>query len=139
MYSYKLYVHIVCTPKSPPPAPDPPSGLTVSQNGLNSVLVSWIGLSRGADVTGYTIYYQQEGGERFSVCAGISDITATISGLIEGATYSFTIVATSNTLHVQYCHWPTDHHHRYTLCALDCTMRTSNTTCVVSIGVWLWY
>ena len=49
-------------------------------------------------MTGYTIYYQQDGGERSSVSAGASDITATISGLIEGATYFITIVATSNTL-----------------------------------------
>jgi len=87
-----------CT--SPPPAPDPPSGLTASQNGLDSALVSWTAPSGGAAVTGYTIYYsyQQEGGERSSVSAGASDTSATISGLIEGATYSITIVASSNTL-----------------------------------------
>ena len=84
--------------KSPPPAPDPPSGLTASQNGLDSALVSWTAPSGGAAVTGYTIYYQQEGGERSSASAGASATSATISGLIEGATHSITIVATSNTL-----------------------------------------
>ena len=49
-------------------------------------------------MTGYIIYYQQEGGERFSVRAGASDTSATLRGLTEGATYSITIVATSNTL-----------------------------------------
>ena len=83
---------------SPPPASDPPSGLTVSQKGLDSALVSWTAPSGGATVTGYTIYYQPEGGERSSVIAGASDTSVTISGLIEGATYSITIVATSNTL-----------------------------------------
>jgi len=54
--------------------------------------------SGGAAVTGYTIYYQQEGGERSSVSAGASAISATISGLIEGATYTITVTANSNTL-----------------------------------------
>ena len=105
--------------KSPPPAPDPPSGLTASQNGLDSALVSWTAPSGGATVTGYIIYYQHEGGERSSVSAGASDTSATISGLIEGTTYSITIVATSNTLPstvtgpqtitigTHYVHWTT--------------------------------
>ena len=84
--------------KFSPPAPDSPSGLTISQNGLDSVLVSWAASSGGAIVTGYAIYYQQEGEERSSVSVGASATSATISGLIEGATYSITIVATSNTL-----------------------------------------
>ena len=49
-------------------------------------------------MTGYTINYQQEGGERSSLSAGANDTSATISGLIEGATYSITIVTTSKTL-----------------------------------------
>ena len=105
--------------KSPPPAPDPPSSLTASQNGLDSALVSWTAPSGGAAVTGYTIYYQQEGGERSLVSAMASDTSSTISGLIEGATYSIAIVATSNTLPstvtgpqtitigTHYVHWTT--------------------------------
>ena len=49
-------------------------------------------------MTGYTIYYQQEGAERSSVSAGVSAPSVAISGLTEGTTYVFTIVATSNTL-----------------------------------------
>ena len=95
----KLHVHNYCVYcKSPPPAPNPPSGLTASQNGLDSALVSWTAPSGGAAVTGYTIYYQQEGGERSSVSFGASATSATISGLIEGATYTITVTATSNTL-----------------------------------------
>ena len=71
-----------------PPAPSPPSGLSVSQNGLDSALVSWTVPSGGAAVTGYIIYYQQEeGGQRLSESAEAAAITASITGLITGATY----------------------------------------------------
>ena len=51
-------------------------------------------------MTGYIIYYQQEeeGGLRLSESAEAAAITASITGLIAGATYSITMVATSSTL-----------------------------------------
>ena len=51
-------------------------------------------------MTGYIIYYQQEeeGGQRLSESAEAAATTATITGLIAGATYSITMVATSSTL-----------------------------------------
>ena len=50
-------------------------------------------------MTGYIIYYQQEeGGQRLSESAGAAATTAFITGLITGATYSITMVATSSTL-----------------------------------------
>ena len=50
-------------------------------------------------MTGYIIYYQQEeGGQRFSESAEAAATTASITGLITGATYSITMVATSSTL-----------------------------------------
>ena len=77
-------------------APSPPSNLSVSQNGPDSVLVSWIAPSGEPAVTGYIIYYQQHDGEQcLSESAGP---TANIIGLIVGATYSITIMATSSTL-----------------------------------------
>ena len=83
------------------PAPSPPySDVRVSQNGLNSLLVTWTP-SQGPDVTGYTVYYQQQdGGVNSSVEAGQtdSDSSITIPGLIVGATYSISIVANSSTL-----------------------------------------
>ena len=87
-------------PFLPPPAPSPPSGLSVSQNGLDSALVSWTAPSGGPAVTGYIIYYQQEeeGGQRLSESAGAAATTASITGLIAGVTYSITMVATSSTL-----------------------------------------
>ena len=83
----------------PSPAPSPPSGLSVSQNGLESALVSWTVPSGGAAVTGYIIYYQQEeGGLKLSESAEAAATTTSITGLIVGVTYSITMVATSSTL-----------------------------------------
>ena len=70
--------------------------MSVSQNGLNSLLISWS--SGESIVTGYIISYQQQnGGHNGSVNVDI--VTSTIiTRLTIGATYSFSIVATSNTL-----------------------------------------
>ena len=82
-----------------PPAPFPPSGVTVSQNGVDSVQVSWTPPSGEPTVTGYIIYYQQQdGGHNSSEMAGATATTATIIGLMTGATYSITMVTTSSTL-----------------------------------------
>ena len=81
-----------------PPAPSPPSGVTVSQNGMGSVQVFWTPPSGEPTVTGYIIYYQQQdGGHTGSVVSGDTTTTATITGLMTG-TYSITMVATSSTL-----------------------------------------
>ena len=91
---------LTCLSSYPPtsPALSPPSAVNVSQNGLDSVLVSWTPPSGESDVTGYIIYYQQDGGQRISENAGATATTATITGLIAGATYSISMVATSRTL-----------------------------------------
>ena len=49
-------------------------------------------------MTGYIIYYQQDGGQRLSENAGAAATTATITGLITEATYSISMVATSSML-----------------------------------------
>ena len=49
-------------------------------------------------MTDYIIHYQRDGGQRLSENAGATATTATITGLIVGATYSITMVATSSTL-----------------------------------------
>ena len=73
--------------------------MTVSQNGVDSVQVSWTPPSEEPTVTGYIIYYQQQdGGHTTSKMAGATATTATITGLMTGATYSITMVATSSTL-----------------------------------------
>ena len=80
-----------------PPAPTPPSDVSESQNGLGSVLVSWTPPSGEPAVTGYIIYYQQDGGQRLSQSIEANNTVAVITGLMAG-TYSLTMVATSSTL-----------------------------------------
>ena len=71
--------------------------MNVAQNGVNSILVSWESPPGETAVTGYIIYYQQDGGQRLSQSAAPTATSAMIMGLIAG-TYSITVVATSNTL-----------------------------------------
>ena len=71
--------------------------MSVSQNGVDSVLVSWMPPSKEIAVNGYIIYYQQYGAQRLSLSAEAIATTATITGLIAG-TYFITMVATSSTL-----------------------------------------
>ena len=89
------------------PAPSPPSGLSVSQNGLNSLLVSWTsgepagsgGGTTEPAVTGYSISYQTQDKKHGGLVNVNETTTSTIiTGLMTGATYSITIVATSSTL-----------------------------------------
>ena len=78
-------------------APSPPSNVIVSQNGLESLLVSWT--AGESIVTGYIISYQQQDGVHSDSVAVNETVTSTIiTGLMIGATYSISIVATSNTL-----------------------------------------
>ena len=92
----KMNVHLTV---DLPPAPYSPSGVTVSQNGVDSVQVSWTPPSGEPTVIGYIIYYQQQDvGHNGLVIPGATTTTATITGLMTGATYSITMVATSSTL-----------------------------------------
>ena len=82
-----------------PPAPSSPSGVTVSQNGVGSVQISWTPPLGEPALTSYIIYYQQQdGGHNGLEVAEDTATTATINGLMTGATYSITMVATSSTL-----------------------------------------
>ena len=72
--------------------------MRVSQNGLNSLLVTWTP-SEGPNVIGYTIYYYQiNGGLSGSVTAAETDTSVIITGLIAGATFSISVLADSLTL-----------------------------------------
>ena len=89
----------VCIPHYLPPAPSLPSGVIVSQNGVDSVQVSWTPPSGEPTVTGYIIYYQQQDGEHTgSEIAADTATTTTITGLIPGGTYCITMMATSSML-----------------------------------------
>ena len=76
--------------------PSPPSGVRVSQNGLESVLVSWTPPSDVTVVTGYIISYQAHGGVRDSVLIAAGDISATVSRLSVGITYSISMASNSD-------------------------------------------
>ena len=76
-------------------APSPPSNVIVSQNGLESLLVSWTGGE--SIVTGYIISYKQQ--DEVHSDSFTETVTSTIiTGLMIGTTYSISIVATSSTL-----------------------------------------
>ena len=78
----------------------------VSQNGLNSLLVTWTP-SQGPNVTGYTIYYYQiDGGLSGSVTAAETDTSVVITGLIAGANFSISVSADSSTLPSTVTHGP---------------------------------
>ena len=80
------------------PVPSPPSGVMVSQNGLNSLLVTWAP-SAGPNVTGYTIFYlDQNGQESGLVEVRETETNVTITGLMRGSTYNISIMANSSTL-----------------------------------------
>ena len=76
-------------------APSPPSNVIVSQNGLESLLVSWT--AGESIVTGYIISYKQQ--DEVHSHSVTETVTSTIiTGLMIGATFSISIVATSSTL-----------------------------------------
>lgn len=70
--------------------PFPPSNLSVTQNGRDTVLVSW---SPSDGVDGYIVYYQEEGSRRYSRQAGADDTSFTLTRLNAGKTYSISMVA----------------------------------------------
>ena len=76
--------------------PSPPSGVSISQNGVYSVQVSWTPPSEEPAMTGYIIYYHQhDGRHNGSEMTGANATTAAITGLFPGATYSIDMVAIS--------------------------------------------
>ena len=90
------------------PAPSPPSNVRVSQNGLNSLLVTWTP-SEGPNVTGYTVIYQQIDGQQYgSVTAkNNTDTNINITGLIAGASFSIGVLTNSSTLPSPITYGPT--------------------------------
>ena len=83
-------------------APSPPSNVSVSQNGIGSVIVSWT--SEDDTVTSYAIYYQHQlQQQRFLYVDRADPTSATITGLIAKSTYSISVASTSGTLYTQYC------------------------------------
>ena len=107
--------------------PPPPSDVRVSQNGVNSLLVTWTP-SEGPDVTGYTVHYQQiDGAQNGSVTA--TNTSVTITGLIIGATFSISVSTNSNTLPSAAIYGPavTIIHYEEGLCEIEYNRRSMGT------------
>ena len=79
-------------------AASPPSGVTAVQDGPTSIRVSWTPPSPLGDTTGYRIYYTRAGGSSDSVDVdGGNTNSRTLMGLINGETYTISVVGRSST------------------------------------------
>ena len=75
-----------------------PSGLTAVQDGPTSILVSWSPPDPLGDTTGYRIDYTDgSSSDNVTVDGGSTD-SYTLTGLQNGATYTISIMATSQGL-----------------------------------------
>ena len=69
--------------------PVPPNGVTAVQDGLTSIIVTWIA---SGDTTGYRVSYNSREGDSGS--ADVSGDNHTLTGLVREATYTISIIAT---------------------------------------------
>ena len=79
------------------PALSLPTGISILQSGLNSILVSWSPAPEPF-VTEYIIYYNKTEALKATVTVPKNETNSTINNLIVGATYVFKIVANSTTI-----------------------------------------
>ena len=75
-----------------------PSGLTAVQDGPTSILVSWSPPDPLGDTTGYRIDYTDGSSSDSVTVIGGSTDNHTLTGLQNGATYTISIIATSQYL-----------------------------------------
>ena len=71
----------------------PPSGVTAVQAGLTSITVTW---TASSDATGYRIYYTSDSDSGSETVSGGSTETHTLTGLVNGETYTISMMATSH-------------------------------------------
>ena len=76
------------------PAASAPSNLMAVQEGLTSVRVSWSPPSPLGDTTGYRISYSGGSSGSVDISDGSTN-THTLTGLVNGASYTISIVGTS--------------------------------------------
>ena len=80
------------------PGASPPSGVTAVWVGPTSIRVSWTPPSPLGDTSGYRIYYNSAGGSSDSVDVdGGNTNSRTLMGLINGETYTISVVGRSST------------------------------------------
>ena len=80
-----------------PPAASAPTDLTAVQEGLTGIRVSWTPPTPLGDTTGYRIYYSGGSSGSVDVSGGSTD-NHTLTGLQNGASYTISIVGTSDHL-----------------------------------------
>ena len=73
-------------------APSPPSDVTAVQAGITSITVTW---TASSNATGYRIYYTSDGDSGSETVSGGSTETHTLTGLVNGETYTISVAATS--------------------------------------------
>ena len=79
------------------PVASAPTGLTAVQEGPTGIRVSWTPPTPLGDTTGYRIYYSGGSSGSENVSDGSTD-NLLLSGLQNGASYTISIVGTSNHL-----------------------------------------
>ena len=76
----------------------PPSNVTAVQDGPTSIIVSWTPPSSLGDTTGYRIHYTSVSDSGNETVSDGSTETHTLTGLMNGETYTISVVATSGNL-----------------------------------------
>ena len=79
-------MNLLCTVASPP------SDVTAVQTGLTSITVTW---TASSDATGYWIHYTSDSDSGSETVSDGSTETHTLTGLVNGETYTISMVATS--------------------------------------------
>ena len=77
------------------PGTSPPSGVTADQDGPTSIIVSW---NPSSNATGYRIHYTSVSDSGNETVSNGSSETHTLTGLMNGETYTISVVATSDNL-----------------------------------------
>ena len=91
-YVYNMYNFCCCSLL--PPVASAPTNLMAVQEGLTGIRVSWTPPTPLGDTTGYRIYYSGGSSGSMDVSGGSTD-NHLLSGLQNGASYTISIVGTS--------------------------------------------
>ena len=68
--------------------------MTAVQHGLTSIIVTW---TASSDATGYRIYYTSDSDSGSETVSDGSTETHTLTGLVNGETYTISIVGTASS------------------------------------------